>query len=234
MVTIHSTESVCPKRLLRAFTSCAHPNKIRTNLLFVRFYPADDELAIVNDKCVSNVVDSVAVEVATSGTVGNGAAVVQVIGSTAFVAFGITARQKLQGLGNAIALVAVGASEVETDDVHIIFPYLGNGELANDESAESKIVTAVVTYGKDVDGIGVSRRVAEKKTLCISRYGDGAVFAHAFAGSIEHGSLRDILNGQPCWQVAELVVHIVFFTGDKKQTIYNKKYERAAFHFLFS
>ena len=109
------------------------------------------ELSIIDDESVSDIADSVAEEVATCRAVGYSAAVIEIIGASATVAFSIAARLQHQVLRNIVVLIAVGAGEVEADDTHKVLTHLGNGELAHNESAQAKIRNAVTGNGGNVD-----------------------------------------------------------------------------------
>ena len=88
-------------------------------------------LSVVNDEGCADVIDAVAEEVATGRTIGDCAAIVQVICPSAAVTFGIAAGLQHHVFRDVVVLIAVGAGKVETDDPHEVLAHLGNRELTD-------------------------------------------------------------------------------------------------------
>ena len=168
-------------------------------------------LSVVYDKGIADVVDSVTVEGTASRTIRDIAYIVQVIGASTTVAFCITTYLQLKGFGDAVVLIAVGTGSVIAHYTHIVLTYLGDGELPNDEAVQPQIVAIVAADGKDVDGRSVIPCIREEEPLSVAC--NSTILTHTLTGSIEDGSLCDVLNGQSCGQVAELIVHLAFLAG---------------------
>lgn len=109
-------------------------------------------------------------------------------------------------------LIAVAASPVVTNNSSVALTYLWDGEAADDESTQTEIWYAVSLYGSRIDGRCVVRSVSKEIPLSVAC--DGAELAHAFAAGKKDWCLLNVLNTQPCWQVAVLVVHLSFGAGE--------------------
>lgn len=164
---------------------------------------------------MSDVADAVSVERSALRSVGDVADVVQVVCASAAVAFGVAAGFKQEGLCDVVVLVAVGAGEVVADYACDVFAYFGYGESSYDEAAQSGHVLAVGCYGCDVDGGGVFGGVGEVEFLSVVC--DDAVFSHAFAAGKEYGGLQDVVDAEPCGQVAIFVADVAVLAACKQQ-----------------
>ena len=110
-----------------------------------------------------------------------------------------------------VVLIAVGAGPVEAYDTCVVLPYFRDSETSHDETAQPQIITILVA--QYVDGVCLSLGVGKQEALSVAL--DGAVLAHALAGSEEHRSLCDVLDNQSRRQAAVFIVHLAFLAGEK-------------------